>query len=189
MSTWKVVPGTTVSFTYRWGANPFIYLDVSISRLTPLRLTATGHGIPDGWSVAIAEFDGISSLQAESWPPGGCDFRPIRAVDANTIEFNTIDAARLSGAAVGDAGVIAYETPVDLSGYTGVMTIDGVASPISAVLDNTAKTITVTVPVSTTETFSVGTSMSFSLKMTATVGGAVTQLDFGTIEVVDGSSC
>lgn len=189
MSTWKIVPGTTVSFVYRWGANPFIYQDVSISRLTPLQLTSTGHGIPDGWSVAIAEFDGISSLQAESWPPSGCDFRPVRVVDANTIEFNKIDAARLSGAATGDTGVIALETPIDLSGYTGVMTIDSVVSPISAVLDNTAKTITVTVPVSTTQDFSVGSSLQFSLKMTATTGGAVTQLDFGTIEVVDGSSC
>lgn len=189
MSTWKVVPGTSVSFVYRWGAQPLIYQDVSISRLTPLRLTDTGHNIPDGWSVAIAEFDGISCLQAESWPPTGCDFRSIRVVDANTIEFNSIDAARLSGAATGDAGVIALETPVDLTNWTGTITIDGVTDPIDLTVDNSAKTITASLDPATTETFSVGTSIGFRITMTNGISGEVTQLDFGALEVVDGSSC
>lgn len=187
MSTWQVVPGTTVPLVYRWGAAPLIYVPVVISNLTPLRLTATAHGIPDGWPVAVPEMDNLPDLEAEAWPPSECDYQAIHVVDANTLEFNGLDAAR-TPAVVGGLGVLAYQTPMSLSGSTGTFTI---ATPITlvitAVLDNSAKTITVTLTSAETAAYPVGAIYAFSILITDS-GGNVTQLDAGSIEVVDATS-
>jgi hypothetical protein len=184
LSTWQIVPGTTVRFVYRWGAAPLIYVPVTVSSLTPLQFTATAHGIPDGWSVAIADLASIPQLIAKSWPPTSCDYRQVRVVDANTIEFNTIDAARINGA-MAATGKVAYETPTNLASMTGTFTVDGFVTPFTPVFDNTAKTITITISALQSATLTAGQSLSFEL-LVVDSGLAVTQLDFGQIEVIDG---
>lgn len=191
MSTWRVIPGTTASFVYRWGAPPLIYVDVTVSKLTPLQLTATAHGVPDGWSVAIADMAQLFKLQADSWPPGSCDFRAARVPDADTIEFNQLDANRINAGALNTSGTVAYETPVALSGFTGTFTYTDAAGDLVVVtpaIDNTAKTITIVLDNTETLPFTVGTTMSFELQLTSG-SGVVTQLDAGVLEVVDGTGC
>lgn len=187
MSTWVVVPNTSAVFTYRWGAPPFIYTPVTVLQLTPLRFTATAHGIPDQWPVAIPDLPSLQKLQAVTWPPGPCDITPIRSIDANTLEFNLVDASRINAAAATTTGNIAYQTPVNLTGFTGSFVVSsafGVTPPlltVAAVVDNTGKTVVVSLTGAQTAALA-GTNNVFSLLMTSPTN-VVTWLDSGAFVV------
>lgn len=42
--------GKTFQHVLRWETLPFVYKPITgISQVAPARVTATGHGLPDGW--------------------------------------------------------------------------------------------------------------------------------------------
>src|SRR6185312_10219966 len=107
--------GTTYILPYRYGSEPIVYKPITAKVSdTPLRLTVPGHGLTDGWPVALTD-TGWPQLSAKTWPPCATDNLRATVVDADTIEFNTIDAKRLTGDYAA-GGVLAYLTPVSLAG-------------------------------------------------------------------------
>lgn len=187
--------GATYQQVYRWGAQPLVYKQVTaVTAYAPLTMTVAGHGVPAGWAIAVNDFASpLEVLNASAWPPVDSDFDSATVIDANTLSLNDVDATGLGTYTSG--GVIAYYTPVDLAGYSGVFNIYSsppTASPPVPVatgavtFDNTAKTITITITPATSAP--LGGNYTYTLVLTDG-SGVVTFLDEGKLVVrVPGST-
>lgn len=158
MSDLRIRKGKTFSHVLRYGAKPFVYKEITaITKTAPARVTATAHGLVDGWPAAVVSAGGMKEINAESAPPKNKDYRQAAFIDANTVEFNDINAAEFRAYTSG--GYLQYFTPVDLAGSTSRMVVrtkvggeiiassdtahvTAGAAQITVNTDNTAKTIT-----------------------------------------------
>lgn len=150
----KIPQGATFERVIRWEKRPFIWKAITnITRSGPARITATGHGVPDAWRVAVTAVLGMRQINSENWPPKEADFHRATYVDANTIELNEVNAAVMS--AYSSGGYVVYNTPASLASCVARMTIrDRIGGTAlleldSALLgglelDDSAKTITLT---------------------------------------------
>ena len=153
----EIGKGKTFSHVLRYGIKPFVYKAITgITRTAPARVEAAGHGIIDGWPVAIVSVNGMREINAECDPPHPTEYRQATVVDANTVEFNDINASQYRDYVSG--GYLQLYTPVDLIGSTPRMVVktreggeiiassdaahilDG-ALAVSVTVDNTLKTI------------------------------------------------
>jgi hypothetical protein len=164
----RIRKGETFSRVIRWEVGPTIYKNITgATKAGPCVLTVASHGLPDGWRVKrIVSVAGMKQLNthkvvAGAWveTPLGEDFpQGLKATvtDANTIELNQVNASGFDTYTSG--GVIECNTPKDLTGYTARMQIRASADADTVlfelttensriVLDNTAKTIELTIPV------------------------------------------
>jgi hypothetical protein len=186
------IKGKTFTRVIRWEEEPFIYKAITaISRTAPARITATGHGVPDGWRVAVVSVQGMRQINAENNPPAEDEFNRATVIDANTVDINAINAAEFSAYASG--GYLQFYTPKDLDdcvarmtvkdrhGGTELLVLTSGAGEIA--LDNTEKTITVTVAADVTEAIDWARGV-YDLEV-EDGDGVVTALYFGTINVKD----
>lgn len=182
-----VYQNATYTLTYRWWTNPIVYKAVTAApALSPLTLTVTGHGLTDGWPVGINDLaPPLNTINSPDWPPYNYELVPATVIDANTLAFNSIDAALLGNYTSG--GTIGYYTPVDLSAVTGVFNIytyPGVTPlvPFLTVAATIAGT-TITISLSPAQTLTlVNTQYTYTLVVTDG-GGNVTILDQGILYV------
>lgn len=111
----EIIKGTTVAIPIRMESSLLVYKPVAaMVDATPLRLTVTDHGMPADWRSAFTNVAGLESLGAANMPPRDRDMHRVVAVDANTIEFNAIDAEAYGGVS---GGHVVYFDPLDLSIY------------------------------------------------------------------------
>jgi hypothetical protein len=156
----RIAQGKTFNLTLRAAARPYIYKAITaITRAAPARLTVPAHGIPDGWPVAVVSVKGMRQINAANSPPSGCDFTQAGVIDADTIELNAVNSSDFSAYLSG--GAVQTYTPADLSGAVVRLTIKdqiGGAELLALdsallggiVLNNTTKTIVVTIDATTT---------------------------------------
>lgn len=183
--------GKTFSRTVRWESLPFIYKTITaITKASPVQITAIGHAIPDGWRAAVVSAGGMRQLNAKNWPLRKEDFHPVTVLDANTVNFNGINSADFTTYTSG--GALVYYTPVDLAGFTARMQVRASAAATATllelttensriVLDNTAKTITLTVDATTTAALAAITGV-YDLELVSS-GGVVTEVLKGTMTI------
>lgn len=89
----------------------------AMAKSAPLRVTATGHNIPDGWHVAIVDAKGMVELNAaESNDIRDSEFHRVTWIDANTVDFDGISSANFKTYTSG--GYLAFYAPMSLSSYT-----------------------------------------------------------------------
>lgn len=180
--------GTTYRRVVTWAAGPIVYKAITaVPQLAPVRLTVVGHGIVDGWRVAISDVEGMRELNAAHEPPRLTEYWTATLVDVDTIEINELNAA--SYHAYTEGGFIRYYTPVDLTGYTARIDIReraggdilwNLSTTIgSIVIDVAAQTITFTITDEESADFEWRTGV-YALEMESP-GGEVTQLLAGTI--------
>lgn len=184
--------GETFSRVLRWETTPIVYKAISaITAAAPPVITATGHGIPDGWSVAVISAGGMTEINALNWPLKRSDFHKATKLTDDTISLNDVNAAEYTAYTSG--GYVAYNTPTSLSGLTARMQIRASKNASTTLLelttensrialDDTLKTITLTITAADTEdlTFTKGV---YDLEMIN--GTVVTRLLQGNI-IVDG---
>ena len=115
--------GQTESIPLRISESTLVYKPITgIEKSAPVSITATGHGAKDGWLGAVMNVVGMREINAENNPPAEGEFRPMTVVDANTVQFNSVNAAGFRAYTSG--GQLVYRAPLDLSAYsTGRMTI------------------------------------------------------------------
>ena len=54
----------------RWSLLPYIYKAITgITATAPAVVTAVGHGLPDGWRVAVVSAGGMRQINAGHNPP------------------------------------------------------------------------------------------------------------------------
>lgn len=157
--------GDTFSLVLRWETTPIVYkpiTGISIDFGAP-RLTVASHGLLDGWRATVTRVKGMTNINAENTPPRDKDYHAGTVIDADTIEFNDVipvDDNDREWPAYISGGFIQYYTPHDLSGYSARMKVkdriggdvilstedeDSPRDILSITLDNTAKTITLTI--------------------------------------------
>jgi hypothetical protein len=151
--------GKTFSQILRWESTPVLYKAISgISQTAPCVVTAVGHGLPDGWRVAVVSVKGMTQLNALSDPPKDKDYYQAVVVDSDTINLSGVNASEHKAYVSG--GYLRFNTPVDLAGFTARMSIKdkvGGTEILSLttengriILDNSAKTITLQISSSDT---------------------------------------
>lgn len=145
----QIAQGKTFTFAFRWASLPVKYAPIEdIPSTTPLRVTSTAHGIPDGWAVAIVSTEGLREVRAKNNPPRTSEYHTATLVDTDTVEFNTINAADHEPWAAG--GYLQSYSPADLADFSARMQVrdrvggtvlHSLESPTSITLDNTSKEI------------------------------------------------
>ena len=194
-----ILKGRTFTLVLRWETTPIVYKAITaIEQSAPARLTVSGHGCVDGWRAAVTGVKGMPEINAEANKVRSADYQTVTIVDANTIEFNNLDASGFKPYVSG--GFLQYRTPVDLTGYTGRMKIkdkvggtvllsssapDAPLNAIDIAVNNTAKTITLTVHASATTDISWSRGV-YDLEMVSSdLEPVVTRLISGKVSVID----
>lgn len=152
----KVYQGSTFRQILRWESSTKIYVPITnISKSAPVVITAPSHGIPLGWRARVTNAGGMKEINST-------DYSMVTDKTVDTITFNQINSLAFTTYTSG--GVLEYNTPVDLTGYTARMQIrekitsDTVIHTLTTenggiVFDNSLKTITIFIPDSVTAGF------------------------------------
>lgn len=173
--TITIKQGKTYRNVLRWEAKPFVYKAISgITQTGPATITATGHGIPDGWRVMVESVKGMAEINSDQ---RGLDkWSQATVVDANTVELNDINASSFK--AYKSGGYLKFYTPVDLDGFTCRAVIkDAIGATLwsgNPTIDNTAKTVTI--EISAADTAAMDFSRGVIEVEIESSGGEVTQL-------------
>lgn len=185
----QIHQGKTFSLVLRWETEPCVYRNITaIQQTAPARLTVTGHAVPDGWRCAVTNVKGMTEINAEANNLRDKDYNPITVIDSNTIEINAINAAGFKAYTSG--GVLQFNTPVSLVGYTARMAIKdkvggtvlkSLVSPTDITLNTTTSTITLTISATDTAGFTWKTGV-YDLELVSPTG-IVTALLTGKVTV------
>jgi hypothetical protein len=160
----EILQGKTFSHVFRAEESPIVYKAITaITKAAPAVVTATGHGLIDGWPAAIVSVVGMKQINAEDAPPKDRDYHPCTYLDANSVSFNDINSAEFTAYISG--GYLQYNTPTDLSVSTAAMKIrdkvggtllastelaDAPLNILTMTLNDTTKTITVEITATNT---------------------------------------
>ena len=187
--------GKTFSRILRWESLPLVYKAITgVTQAAPVVITAAGHGVPDGWRVAVVSVQGMRDLNAKVLSkgavPGASEFHKATVLTSATLALNDVNSLEFTAYTSG--GTVIYYTPVDLASYTARMQIRNTETAATILfslttedsriaIDNTAKTITLTISAVDTAaiTFAAGV---FDLELVSP-SGVVTQLLKGNIVV------
>lgn len=108
--------GSTFSKVLRWGSGSTAYDEIeAVLKTAPCRIVAPSHGIPTGWVVQLESIAGIRGLPTDEW-------LQVNRLDANTLELKEVNGSTARGTYQG-GGYLAYNKPVDMTGYTARMQI------------------------------------------------------------------
>ena len=179
----KVYQGSTFSEVLRWESSLKGYKTITgISNTAPVVITSTAHGIPVDWRIKLSNILGMTEMNL------GDTYQLVTGTTSNTLTINAINA--LSYRAYVSGGVIEYNLPVDLTGFTGRMQLrsDIDSTVVIAELttanggvsiDNTLKNITLMIPSGTTAAFNFITAV-YNLELISS-GGQVTSFCEGYV--------
>jgi hypothetical protein len=157
--TLTIVRGKTLQQVIRWETTPVVRKAITAISTTSgaPRLTVPLHGLTNGWRAACIGIKGTKELNAaDPAKLRDSDYYEVTVIDANTIEFNDVNAADF--AAYTSGGFIVFNSPCDLAGYTAEVVIkdkvggtvllssrlsDAPLNLITATVDNAAKTVAI----------------------------------------------
>jgi hypothetical protein len=154
----KIYEGSTFTQVLRWESATKVYVPItSITKSAPVVITAVNHGIPVGWRTKVTNVVGMKEINNSE------TYHTVTNTTTDTVTLNQLNS--LAYTAYTSGGVLEYNQPVNLANYTARMQIrPKVSSDIlihtlttensGIVLDNTAKTITLSIPDEVTENFS-----------------------------------
>jgi len=180
----KVYQGSTFRETLRWESALKVYAPITnISKTAPMVVTASNHGVPVGWRVKISGALGMKEANTS-------DYLVASEVTTTTVTFNSINS--LGYTTYTGGGVLEYNQPVDLTGYTARMQIRSKLEDLTVLtelttennrilIDNTLKTITLTIPANVTAALNFQSAV-YSLELVN--GSEVTPFIGGTVSLI-----
>jgi len=187
-----ICKGATFSYALQWGTEPKTYKAITgITNAAPAVVTVPGHGLPDGWRVAVTAVRGMKEVNALSTPPRTSDLHMIEVVDASHIRLLDVNAVGYHAYTSG--GVLEFATPVDLSLFNDArMDIKAEVDDVTPLftlsvdngritLNNTTKTIELLIDASDTAALDFDEGV-YSLEVEDT-GGEVVLLLEGQVSV------
>lgn len=123
--------GASEDIPIRVEGDALAYVPITgIAASAPLSITATGHGIPDGWRALVMN-SGVPEIDVGWNEPLDDQWRRVAVVDANTVQFNDVNGASFTAYVSG--GQLVFRAPLDLSQFNEAR-MDVRASPTGAVL-------------------------------------------------------
>lgn len=181
----KMYQGSTFQEVLRWESSTINYAPITgITQAAPCVISSVGHGIPAGWRFQITNVVGMTDINSTT-------YQIASSVTADTVTLNTVNS--LGYKAYTSGGVMSYNTPVDLTGYTARMQIRAKITdtlPIDEYttvngkiqVDTVGKSIIILVDATTTAAYTFSSGV-YSLEMISPTG-VVTQLTAGTITLI-----
>lgn len=164
----KIYEGSTFTQVLRWESATKVYAPITnITKAAPVVITAASHGLPVGWRTRVTNVGGMKEINNSE------TYHTVTGTTSDTVTLNQVNS--LAYTTYTGGGVLEYNQPVSLAGYTARMQIrakvtsDTVIHTLTTenggiVFDNTAKTITLTIPDEVTETFNF-VSAVYSLEL------------------------
>lgn len=180
----KIYQGSTFRQVLRWESSTKVYVPITnISKSAPVVITAANHAAPLGWRVKVVGAGGMKEINA-------LDYQTVTDKTTDTVTLNQVNSLGFTTYTSG--GVLEYNQPVALNGYTARMQIrakldsDTVLHSLTTenggiLLDNANKTITMYIADETTQTFTFKAAV-YDLELIS--GGEVTALASGSITLV-----
>lgn len=177
----KIYQGSTFNEILRWESSTKVYKPITaITKAAPMVVTAVGHGLIVGWRAWISNVAGMKEANSDL---------PITAteVSTDTVTFNSVNAAGYTTYTSG--GILEYNMPVPLAGYTARMHIRPSVNSSTLILelttansmlviDDATKTITINIPATTTELFTFKSAV-YSLELVS--GATVLPFIYGSL--------
>lgn len=116
MASLAIRRGSSHRWMMRWAQPRLAYITgVTLNATAPFTITATAHGLPDGWLVAIQNATGgFASFNADS-PPASSQYLRADVVDGTTLAVNRVNAV---GFKPSQPATLVYRKPHDLTGCT-----------------------------------------------------------------------
>lgn len=167
---YKIYQGSTFQEVYRWETQTKVYVPIqSISKAAPCVITTSqNHILPNNWRFKVVGAGGMKEINNT-----GDSYHIATGTTGTTITLNQVNSLQYTAYTTG--GVVEYNEPVDLSTYSARMqireTVDSTSTIYEAtsqagqiVLDNTYKTITITILGNITSQFNFTTAV-YSLEL------------------------
>lgn len=162
---YKIYQGSTFEEAYRWESETKVYVPIAgITKAAPCEITTTiPHNLPNGWRFKVVGAGGMKEINSVS------DSTNIATFTTNTlIRVNQVNS--LGYTAYTSGGVVEYNEPVPLVGYSARMQIresvdsetviyQASSSTGQIVLNSNLGTITITIPASATTLFTFSTAV------------------------------
>lgn len=176
---YKIYQGSTFKEVYRWESQTKQYANITaITKAAPCVITAPGHTVPQGWRVRVTGVTGMKEINMVAED----SYYIATGVATNTVTLNQVNSSAYTAYTSG--GVVEWNYPVDLTGYTAKMQIrETVDNPTvilelthlngGIVIDATSHTITLTMTSAQTAAFTFPTAV-YSLELTDTSGNVIT---------------
>jgi len=175
---YKIYQGSTFEEAYRWESETKVYVPIaSITKAAPCEITTTiSHNLPAGWRFKVVGAGGMKEINSIS------DSTHLATLTTSTlIRVNQVNS--LGYTTYTSGGVVEYNQPVPLTGYSARMQIrESVDSPTviyeasssngQIVLNNTLGTITITIPATATTLFTFSTAV-YSVELFDTNGKVI----------------
>lgn len=182
---YKLYQGSTFSEVLRWETSTKVYAPITgITKTAPMTVTAVAHNAPNGWRTKITGVLGMKEANTSEY---------ITCTDTtqDTLTYNSVNA--LGYTAYTSGGVVEYNRPVDLAGFTAKMQLraklddSAFIAELSTqnggiILDNTLKTIKLYISATDTALFTFSTAL-YSLELISGAG-EVTPFINGTVTLV-----
>lgn len=153
----KIYQGATFEQVLRWESETKVYVPITnITKSAPVNINVSDATKlpPIGWRVRVTNVSGMKEMNMS-----GDNYELLTGVDGNTVTLNQINS--LAYTTYTSGGVLEYNSPVSLAGYTARMQIKAKAKDATPLvtlttenggilLDNTLKTITLNISASST---------------------------------------
>ena len=155
----KVYQGSTFREVLRYESSIKAYKPITgITKTAPIVINAPAHGMPNGWRTTVAGVSGMKEINST-------DYYIVSEATEDTVTFNSVNAINFNTYTTG--GVLEYNVPVDITGYTGRMQVraklkdDLVLLELTTetggiIIDATLKTITIFISAT------IATNLSFT---------------------------
>jgi hypothetical protein len=179
----KIYQGSTFRETIRWESPVKVYAPITmVSKSAPMVITAQNHGLPNGWRLKISGVGGMKEANTTDWVYAS-------DVTANTVAINSANS--LAYTTFTSGGVLEYNQPIDLTGYTARMQIrekitsETVLETLTTengkiLIDTSQKTISLVLSAEMTAAYAWKSGV-YSLEMVK--DGVVTGLIYGSVSV------
>lgn len=188
---YKVYQGSTFQEIYRWESQTKVYVPIqAISKSAPCVITTQAPtDLPTGWRFRVTGVVGMKEINT----PSEDSYHIATSINQAKTQV-TINQVNSTGyTTYTSGGILEYNDWVNLAPYSARMqireTVDSVTTIYEAtsaagqiVLDNTYKTITITIPASITQAFSFETAV-YSVEL-FTQAGEVTPFIEGNLVLV-----
>ena len=166
---YKVYQGSTFKEMFRWESSTKVYVPITaIPKAAPTVLTAENHGLKAGWRFRVTNVSGMKEVNSTSE-----NYYIASEVTEDTVTINGLNSLGFGNYTTG--GVVEYNQPVDITGYSAKMQIreridsDTAIDTLTTenggiVIDATNHTITINIPASRTAEYSFKTAV-YSLEL------------------------
>lgn len=169
---YKIYQGATFQETFRWESETKVYVPIqAIAKSAPCVITTTEpHNLPTGWRFRVVGAGGMKEINSVA---DDAYYLSTATPTTTTVEINQINS--LGYNAYTSGGVIEYNQPVPLTGLQARMQIretvdsstiihEATTQNSQIVLDQTNKTIQITLLANVTQTFNFPTAV-YSLEL------------------------